>query len=285
MRAVSFCLKEKGAERVAGRVLRQAGKREKVVEIVLRAKERKAEGQAISKFQAGLVVQYRIKARKLARSILRKWHARLDLEEVDSLVDLSLCEAARRFNPGKGASFMTFFYYHLRGNLIRAIHYSATVNTIPVEEEREEFGLYQESDRFGRVCSANEVAEALCSVDYAAPDDWLYKKELIGLSRAACLRLDDLEREVIERIYLQGQQLMDIARSLGYSRCHISRVKRKALETLYDNLTSELASDERPAKPSFSEEDFLARRQSGRVRSQRRPVSVAVKKIRKIQNI
>src|SRR5690348_15064745 len=68
-----------------------------------------------------LVLRYRMKARKLARSILRKWHSRLDLQEVDSIVDLSLCEAVARYNPAKGASFMTFLFYHLRGNLIRAV--------------------------------------------------------------------------------------------------------------------------------------------------------------------
>lgn len=57
-----------------------------------------------------LVVGYRLKARKLARSILRRWHARLDVGEVDSIVDLSLCEAVQRFSPEKGASFMTFMF-------------------------------------------------------------------------------------------------------------------------------------------------------------------------------
>src|SRR5690349_3051107 len=68
-----------------------------------------------------LITSSRLKARKLGRSILRKWNARLDLQEVDSIVDLSLCEAAARFDPSVGASFLTFLFYHLRGNLIRAI--------------------------------------------------------------------------------------------------------------------------------------------------------------------
>ena len=56
------------------------------------------------------------------------------------------------------------------------------------------------------------------------------------MSAAACEKLDLLEREVIYRIYVKEHQLMDIANSLGYSRCHISRVKKKALETLHQEM-------------------------------------------------
>jgi hypothetical protein len=64
----------------------------------------------------------------------------------------------------------------------------------------------------------------------------LFRKELLNMSAQACSKLDALEREVIYRIYVKEQQLIDIAHSLGYSRCHISRVKKKALDALCDNL-------------------------------------------------
>jgi len=50
---------------------------------------------------------------------------------VDSIVDLSLCEAVKRFDPLKGASFMTFLFYHLKGNLVRAVAAAATSTAIP----------------------------------------------------------------------------------------------------------------------------------------------------------
>lgn len=188
-----------------------------------------------------LVLEFRLKARKLARSILRKWHARLDVQEIDSLVDLSLCEAVKRFDPTKGATFMTFMFYHLRGNLIRAVTAAASANAIPIELEE---GINPE-DANKRVsiykgANAIEIAEALVGHEVVLPDEALYKKELVGLSMEACKKLDNLEKEVIERIYLQGDQLMDIANSLGYSRCHISRVKKKALQTLNNEMNSSL---------------------------------------------
>ena len=210
--------------------------KEKVIDLFVRAQADR--NKAAQAKREELVVQFRLKARKLARSILRKWHARLDIQEVDSLVDLSLCEAVRRYNPRKGASFMTFLYYHLRGNLIRAVTYAATLNTVPIREEHNE-PLEEEGERSRRgyrAANAIEAAEALCGSDHAMPDDALIKKELVGLSLKACARLDALEREVIERLYLEGRQLMDIARSLGYSRCHISRVKKRAAQRLKRNI-------------------------------------------------
>ena len=49
--------------------------------------------------QEALVMKYRAKARKLGRSMLRRWHSRMELDEIDSIVDLSLCEAVKRFDP------------------------------------------------------------------------------------------------------------------------------------------------------------------------------------------
>ena len=195
--------------------------------------------------QEELVLKYRLKARKLGRSILRKWHARLDLQEVDSIVDLSLCEAVKRFNPTKGASFMTFLYYHLRGNLIRSVTYAATANVVPGKEAEEDV---KNNSSQQRSVSALEIAEALSGGERVLPDEVLLKKELVEMSKTACDRLDDLEREVITRIYLGGQQLMDIAKELGYSRCHISRVKKKALDSLYSDMKSHLDIDESSVK-------------------------------------
>lgn len=219
-----------------------------------------------------LIVDNRIKARKLARSILRKWHSRLDLQEVDSIVDLSLCEAVRRYNPAFGASFITFLYYHMRGNLIRAVADAASLNLIPVTDAELESTANGEVGSNGdrRGANAIEIAQALNSEDFPLPDERLMKKELVMLSNEACGKLDALEREVIERIYLKEQQLIDVASQLGYSRCHISRVKRKALETLYTDLATslDLESKIRLVEVDDSEGDrlFEARRKVHRRR-------------------
>lgn len=189
--------------------------------------------------QEALIVKYRLKARKLGRSILRRWHSRMDLDEVDSIVDLSLCEAVKRFDPFKGASFMTFLFYHLKGNLVRAVASAAAASSLPVRLA--EFGEAF-SDEFdaetpiAHGMNASEIAEAVTSQDSPLPDEALWKKQLNDCSSLACEKLDSLEREIIKRIFVHEQQIIDIAAALGYSRCHISRVKKKALDTLHDEL-------------------------------------------------
>ena len=208
--------------------------------------------------QEALIVKYRLKARKLGRSILRRWHARMDLDEVDSIVDLSLCEAVKRFDPAKGASFMTFLFYHLKGNLVRAVTTAAAANSIPVfNADENEVQVGEPDHLFGhqfRAMNSAEVAEAVVSQDAPLPDEMLWRKELHGKSSIACEKLDPLEREIIKRIFLQEQQIMDIAATLGYSRCHISRVKKKALETLYNELSGSMNDTDLGKKPSFDDE-------------------------------
>lgn len=261
------------------RPLRTKKTGQKVIELPVR---RKAKAKTLSaRQQEELVLTYRMKARKLARSILRKWHARLDLQEVDSVVDLSLCEAVRRYNPNKGASFMTFLFYHMRGNLIRAVASAANANAVPLPELDENGNASKGDSQAYRGVNAIEIAEALCSHDYVMPDEMLLKKEMVDISNGACAKLDSLEKEVIYRIYIQEQQLMDIASSLGYSRCHISRVKKKALETLYGDVTTTMHKGDEESissvRPDFDDEGGSAeRRKIHRRRPRSRKVAHAM---------
>ena len=196
-----------------------------------------------------IIVSSRGKARKLARSILRRWNARLDLNEVDSIVDLSLCEAASRFSPDMGASFMTFLFYHLRGNLIRTISTAANTNSVPLMD-----GEFLGDEDFVGGVQSYEIANAITGSEVAKPDEILMKHEMLSLSVNARDKLDTLAKEVLERVFVKEEQLIDIAYDLGYSRCHISRVKRRALEHMYEHLSPELALDPNK-KPSFSDDE------------------------------
>jgi len=224
---------------IAARAAKSAAK--KSAKVIKLSEARKAKAAPPTPYQQeALIIKYRLKARKLGRSILRRWHARMDLDEVDSIVDLSLCEAVKRFDPAKGASFMTFLFYHLKGNLVRAVTTAAAANSIPVFASDETETQVGEPDHlFGhqfRAMNSAEVADAVASQDAPLPDEMLWRKELHSQSTLACDKLDPLEREIIKRIFIQEQQIMDIAATLGYSRCHISRVKKKALDTLHDEL-------------------------------------------------
>lgn len=188
-----------------------------------------------------LVLKYRVRARKLARSLLRRWNIYLDLESVDSVVDLSLCEAVIRFDPEKGAGFMTFMYYHLRGNLMRLI--TDSVQRTGVLEGRHAVSQQQESgDKEEAFLGADDIIAALHSGGHPSPDDLLAHKQLFKLSLEACSKLDALGQQVIKRFYFFGEPITDIAISMGYSRSHVSRVKTRALTILQEELNALIES-------------------------------------------
>jgi RNA polymerase sigma factor (sigma-70 family) len=214
-----------------------------------------------------VIIRSRAKARKLAKSILRRWNARLDLNEIDSIVDLSLCEAAARFSPDMGASFMTFLFYHLRGNLIRTISSSANSHLVPFAFDGE-----GDEDLLNGFSQSYEIADALTGSEVQKPDEILIRSEALNLSVDARDKLDSLAKEVLERIFVKEEQLIDIAQDLGYSRCHISRVKRRALEHMYDHLSPELGLD--PTKrPNYEEDNREGRAKAKKEIHRRKPRS------------
>jgi RNA polymerase sigma factor (sigma-70 family) len=224
-----------------------------------------------------IILRSRTKARKLAKSLLRRWNARLDINEIDSIVDLSLCEAASRFSPEVGASFMTFLFYHLRGNLIRTISVAANANTVPLLDGDSSDDL---DIAGGSFTQSYEIANAVTGTEAVRPDEALIRNEMIKLSSAAKDRLDTLAKQVLDRVFVDEEQLIDIAYDLGYSRCHISRVKRRALEAVYEDLSSKLDL-EAHERPDFDDEDISAKRKRKAEVHRRQPRSAAALQGRK----
>ncbi|MCC6220777.1 MAG: hypothetical protein IT291_06015 [Deltaproteobacteria bacterium] len=210
-----------------------------------------------------LILTHRENGRKLARSLLRRWRARMNPQEVDSLVDLTLCETAKRFSLEHGASFMTFFYYHLRGYLVRAIASAVNSGSFIASSGEGANGESPERLSVGKnyyYFLPDEIGSG--SYDNEGPECLLIRKENINLCRNACAQLDSLEQEVIVRSFEKEEALVDIARSLGYSRCHISRVKKRALE----RLTALLDKESIRPKSKTEKSNGLATRAAATVR-------------------
>ncbi|MCC6953426.1 MAG: sigma-70 family RNA polymerase sigma factor, partial [Deltaproteobacteria bacterium] len=219
-----------------------------------------------------LILTHRENGRKLARSMLRRWRVMMPAEEVDSIVDLSLCEAAGRYCESKGASFVTFFFYHLRGHLVRAVAsatsdsnmFLALANGAGVDTT--DWATTGSADMWALV---PEIAENLRK-EAESPEAMLLRKEKAGICADACNRLDELEREVIERSYLQDEPLIDIASSLGYSRCHISRVKKRALDRLKDHIFENSLTEVLDFNTDGSAEDEAGEKRAVRRRRRRK---------------
>ncbi|MDD2941465.1 MAG: sigma-70 family RNA polymerase sigma factor [bacterium] len=181
-----------------------------------------------------LIFDNRTQAHKIGRSMLRKWRVTLPYGEAESLVDLTLCEVADRFDASKGASFITFFFYHLRGNLVRTVaSYSRNNANFSAFHGDSSFELVKETTRLGgsEFALASDIS-GYGAFDSSIPEENMIREEREDICRQAFAGLDPLEREVLERSFELDQSLVGIAEELGYSRCHISRVKKKALEKM-----------------------------------------------------
>lgn len=187
-----------------------------------------------AKVQADLILNHRENGRKLARSILRRWRVRLPSEEIDSLVDLALCEAAPRYSSSHGASFMTFLFYHLRGHMVRAVARSAHDTNVPLAMAKAAGIDATDWAHLGTEVAISFLPDYVVfgQSDNETPESLMLRQQKIDGCRDACSKLDSLEREVVLRSFDEEEPLVDIAKNLGYSRCHISRVKRSALDRL-----------------------------------------------------
>lgn len=219
-----------------------------------------------------LILEHRENGRKLARSILRRWRVRMVSEEIDSIVDLTLCEAAGRYSPDKGASFMTFFFYHLRGNLVRAVTTAAQASNVflacaqGIGLDTSDWTFTGDEELLSVLPDFSELGHK----EVETPEQSAIKKERETLCTEACNKLDQLEREIVLRSFEDEESLVDIAKSLGYSRCHVSRVKKTALsrlKTIVKELMPEatFAADEEDADDTESMKRRRSRRKQPKV--------------------
>lgn len=182
---------------------------------------------------------------RLAWKFLSSWHIRLEPDEVKSLVNLALCEAALRFDFNRGVTFRTFFFYHLRGILIKHI----TV-------------LYRNSILYVSRSSASSSDEDYIPrsselwfsplVDRDTPETLLCSQQISQRLKDVCAELDPVEQQVITRHFYFGESLHDIARELDYCRCHLSRVKSKALKSLASKLSNDDLAETQNDRPSLA---------------------------------
>jgi RNA polymerase sigma factor (sigma-70 family) len=179
-----------------------------------------------------LILEHREHGKRLAWSFLTSWRIRLPQDEVLSIVGAALCEAGTRFDPSRGVDFKTFFYYHLRGMLLKEI------SRIIQEQKLLQFVPHTAINGTTTPDAPVYHSWSFSVVDTNNPEKILEKQEVSKRCWEACAQLDPLEQEVIKRFFVEDQPLVQIAKELSYCRCHISRVKSRALKKLSSSISS-----------------------------------------------
>ncbi len=183
--------------------------------------------RSLSSEQQALVTRYRAECIRLALSMLRRWKCRIERDELQSIVDVAVCDAASRFEPTRGVAFMTFLYYHLKGNLVKSIRTRSDRTTVLIDD----LGRSGEwSDATGReYYTEDSFAYASRTAEPLISEEILYERQLLKLCRQVCESLVGAERDVILRTYFDGDDMDKVMAATGYSRGHICRIKKGAL--------------------------------------------------------
>lgn len=202
----------------------------------------------------------------IVNAIRKKLKLRVELADLENYGYEGLLAAHERFDPRQKTSFASFAYYRIRGAILdgcrkegwltrsrdRAeLDRQITMNeylqaTAATHEAMPDARTFREaaarvSDMVSDMATVfllNEVDELLLEELRVAPRqgeniDAEDTRQMIELGFDL---LDDREREVLVRFYFEGESMLEIADSLGYSRSWVSRVNTRAIEKMREVL-------------------------------------------------
>lgn len=215
----------------------------------------------------------------LAAQLARRYDGRgQSLEDLVQVANLGLVQAARRFDPDRGSSFSAFAVPTILGELKRYFRDQAWSVRVPrpIQEAALEVDAVSRDveGRHGGAPTADEVArEAKMSRDdvraaqraraealshaslnrvvdddegaheigdaIGSSDDGYAAVEARATVREALAGLPEREREVVAMRFFGDNTQAQIAQRLGVSQVQVSRLLRRTLDTLRDELTAE----------------------------------------------
>ena len=202
----------------------------------------------------------------IVNAIRKRLKLRVDLADLESYGYEGLLAAHERFDPGQNTSFASFAYYRIRGSILdgcrkegwmtrsreRAeldgqISMNAYLETAAATEEATPGArtFREAAARVGDMVSDMTTIFLLQEAHVESLDELKVAPRQTEKMEAEDTRhmielgfelLDDREREVLVRFYFEGESMLEIARSLGYSRSWVSRVNTRAIEKMRDVL-------------------------------------------------
>lgn len=85
--------------------------------------------------------------------------------------------------------------------------------------------------------SVGSLADTIAADDVdTSPEQRLEQRELIGAIRTAVRHLTDVQRDIVERYYLRGERLRDIADEMGVTEARVSQLRAEAVRALQSYL-------------------------------------------------
>lgn len=203
----------------------------------------------------------------LVRSIAWKIHHRVsrhvDLDDLIGYGQVGLAEAARDFDPSRGAQFTTFAYYRIRGAILDGLSTMSWFNRADYSRGRYEriandvLGTdmtvgdnLAEDARWLRQATGSLAVVYLMSQGSATGPDPGYSDanqpepgspaEMSDLSEKLVRLIDELPedaQQLVRGVYYEGLTIKEAGERFGVSKAWASRLHSRALEKLAFGLT------------------------------------------------
>lgn len=229
----------------------------------------------------------------VVRSVATRYPRHVDRDDLWNAGALGLVEAANRYDPDSEIPFARYASIRIRGAIIdstrnrdwatrsvrrdlREIRHAernlAQSGAVSEQSLAASLGITQQELARRR---SHETASSLLHLDQtmgeegtlgetvrdasidASPDELIEHKELIGTLRHAVTGLEDRQKEIITRFYLDGDLMRDIADDLGITEARVSQIRSEALaamksyfSTMYEEVTP--VPDSTPGKRARS---------------------------------
>jgi RNA polymerase sigma-B factor len=196
--------------------------------------------------------------RRAARKFYRRGVDRADLEQIAAI---GLIKACDRYDGRLKTPFEAFAWFFIVGELMHYVRDQERLVRVPRRVRELERRYQQAHDAFvaehHREPSMYEVAqrlqltlrqlEELClyraraipeSLDALEPHELrlcsytLEEREDRLIAEAALTRLTETERAIILALYAKGYSQIEVSERMGYSRRHVSRLHRAALQKM-----------------------------------------------------
>lgn len=224
-----------------------------------------------------LVEQHFGLVRQILLQVGRRLPAHVDRAGLFGAGAEALFDAARRFEPGRGAAFPAFAAQRVRGAMLDELRRGDWVaRSVRADSHHVDDAVEGLVVKFGREPSTAEVASVLgMSVDRlrrtrvgtlgaavlsledvtaagshrlpapaATPPDILVAREIHAHVRDAVDSLPDRERHAVAGYYLYERPMRELAQELGVGESRVSQLCRQGLKRLHENLAAYVRDDD-----------------------------------------
>jgi RNA polymerase sigma factor for flagellar operon FliA len=212
-----------------------------------------------------LVLQHQDYVRSLARGISKKLPKHVDFDDLVSLGNVGLAEAARQYEPGRGVAFTTFAYYRVRGAIFDGLRQMTgippslrrklailsgenevaeiTAQTADVSDDPE-FLAKQFRTAVGRLGavfllsgSSEDERDNDPTDGRSAADDAEQKEDLAQLTESL-KKLPEEQATLIRMLYFEHRSMTEVGTILNKNKSTICRRHADALDALRNAMSS-----------------------------------------------